>query len=121
MSDTSLYAGLYEEMRGYAELVDDILLDLREDARSPDIAARQRLGGMLVKLAENQYDELSSRLIILILQDRRSISRSDMLKIGRGLLSPHVEHSVVAALETFAHALEQAQADTLTRMRGATH
>ncbi len=121
MSDTSLYAGLYEEMRGCADLVDNILVDLREHGAAPDLAGRQRLGNVLVRLADNQSDDLSSRLIMLLLQDRRVISRSEMLKIGQGLLSSQVEHSTAAALEQFAQALEQAQADTVARMRGTTH
>ncbi len=121
MSDTSLNTSLYEEIREYAEMVDQLLIGLKDGTSSEKDDNRRKMGNLLLQLAENRYEDLSSRLIMLVIRDSGNIRQSDYRKMGKALLSTDIDDSVVNWLEMFAQSLEKGQADALSRVRGWSH
>lgn len=118
MSDTSLYSGLYQQIREYAEMVDDVIIDLKEGTSSPSDAHRKELGELLVKLAGDRWDDLSTRLVALMLRDKGDIAQAEWARVGNALLSSKTDSSVVEPLEHLARSLEQEQAGVMERIRG---
>jgi hypothetical protein len=121
MSDTSFYSGLYQQIREYAELVDDVLIGLKEGTSSSSDASRQKLGEFLLNLANDCSDDLPTRLLVLVLQDKGGVASAEWSRIGNALLSSEVDNSVVEPLEKLACSLEQEQAGAMARIQGWSH
>jgi len=117
MSDMGLYAGLYEQIREYAELVDGVLIALKEGKSSPSDTPRKELGRLLANLAENGGDDLSARRIAMILRSKTDFDPK-WSEVGSALLSDKVDEKTVDLLENLAQSLEEDQAATVARMRG---
>ncbi len=117
MSDTGLHAGLYEYARVLAELVDDVLLEVRAKPQETMSANRTRLGEMLLASTSKHSPDLSARLLAMTLEDIPGFKLGDWREVGRSLLSDTVDHLLVARLERLARALEQEQLDAASRIR----
>lgn len=117
MSDTGLHAGLYEYARVLAELVDDVLLEVRTKPREPMSESCRRLGEMLLASTSKHSPDMSSRLLALTLEDIPGFKPGDWQEVGRSLLSDGVDDPLVARLERLARALEQEQLDAASRIR----
>jgi len=48
MSDASLFSGLYQQIHEYAELLDDVLVNLKENTSSLEDKSRQELASFLL-------------------------------------------------------------------------
>lgn len=118
MSDISLYAGLYKYARTLAELVDNVLIELKTNPGSHASPERKRLGEMLIAVSMDQCPDLTSRLLALMLGDIPRISSTGWWKIGQALLSEQVDENVVEDLENLARALENEQLMVASRIRG---
>lgn len=119
MSNPGFYASIYEQIREYAELVDQVLISLKSGTSSSNDPDRQKLGNLLVTLAGGTWDNLSTRMISLMLRDHHSTSQKKWEQLGKTLLTEQADPSVIKDLETLAVALEQEQAGTINRMRGS--
>ena len=119
MSDISLYAGLYEQIREYAELVDEVLIGLISETSLPHDVARQKLGKFLVNLAEKQPGDLLTQRMALTLRATANLDRSKYLSVGNALLSEKVDNSVIELLENLARTLEDKQVGVMAKMRGS--
>lgn len=117
MSNPGFYASIYEQIREYAELVDNVLIGLKSGTSSQNDPQRQKLGNLLIILAGDTWDSLPTRMIALMLRDRHNTSQ--WAQLGKTLLTEQSDPSVIKDLETLAVALEQEQAETINRMRGS--
>ncbi len=118
MSDTSLYSSLYEQIREYAELVDDVLIKVKEGNSSPGDASRQKLGRLLMNFAEDRWDDLPTRLIGLMLHDKSDFDQSNWARVGKALTSSELNESVVESLESLARSLQEEHAEAVSRIQG---
>lgn len=118
MSQIGLYAGLYDRLREYAELLDKVLIELKGGKGSPDDEKRKKLRAFLESVGSNKGEDLSTRLIYILLRDESEVNLGELARIGRLITSSEVNESVVEQLEKLAQALEHEQAGVMARMRG---
>ncbi len=121
MSEISLYAGLCEGISEYAELVDNVILSLRRGSSSPEEPARQRLANLLNNLASAKCEDLSTRLLFLVLRDSGTTNKAQWQQLGKALLSPRIDNTTMDLLESFARSLEKEQAEAQARIQGWSH
>lgn len=115
MSDTGLYSNRYQQIRGYAELVDDVLLELDTDVRSAD-GKREALGELLVQLDDNECDDLSIRSVALLIKADDSIKMSDLSQAGKALLNGNMDEDTIAILHELARFLEKERSKAIAVM-----
>ncbi len=118
MSDTGLYAGLYHRIRECADLVDNVLIRLKEGAGSLDDGSVEELARLFTDLGTGDLDDLSTKLIGLVLKDRNQWAASDFARMGKALSARPVGDSIIGLLEQFARSLEQEQAGAMERLGG---
>ena len=116
MSDTSLYSSLYEQVLEYAALVDDVLVSIKDDTSSPNDVSRQKLAKFLTIFASDQWDELPSRLVALMLSEKSGFAQKDWARVSTALLSNETDDFLVESLEHLAKSLQHKHAETATRM-----
>jgi len=117
MSQTGLYAGIYEGLREYAELVDKVLMQLKSEAGPTDIDQLTRLREFLEKIGSNTNTDVSTRLIRLLLRDECEVQLAEFARIGKALSEGISDSTVIEPLEKLALALEHEQAGVMARMR----
>jgi hypothetical protein len=120
MSNPGLYSSIYERIRDYAEIVDDVIVHLKENRTAVNFPSRQRLIDLLHELVEDQPDDLTTRLLALMLGGRNPNRRAAWTKTSNTLLQNSTEESLIVELEAFAQLLERCQADAIAKMRGCT-
>src|SRR5262249_9571993 len=121
MSDTGLYSGLYQQIAEYAELVDKVLISLKDSSSSPRDESRQRLGRLMTDLANQRWSNISLRVLALMLADEPPNTQAKWAGIGQALLSEQTQPLVVDELEHLAQTLEREQTKVLARIRGGPH
>jgi hypothetical protein len=121
MSHTGLYAGLYEQIREHAELVDCVIIELKGSTSLSQSASepRIRLGTLLQNLGAEKDLNLATKLIGILLRDEAEASSRELVSFGSRLLEGDTSENVAAFLEKLARALEQGQAGAVARMRGS--
>jgi hypothetical protein len=117
MSQISMYSGVYEDIREYADLLDKVLIDLKGGNSSPDDPIRRKLADLLKSLLTSQTGDLSMRMVNFLLRGTREIDASELARIGELLESTQVDNSVIEPLERLAQSLEREQAVAMARMR----
>lgn len=117
MSETGLYSGLYSTVRQMAELVDSVLLDLKSGSLRNASAERQRLGTLLIHIAEPSSDDLVSHLLGIVVKDSKKPG-FDPIELGNQLLGSGLPVGSINTLETLASILENERATMLVKMRG---
>lgn len=117
MSETGLYSGLYSTVRQMAELVDSVLLDIKSGNQGDAKGERQRLGTLLVRIAEPGSDDLISHLLAIVVKESRKPG-FDPIELGNQLLRSSAPVDSVNTLETLAAILENERANMLVKMRG---
>jgi hypothetical protein len=122
MSHTGLYAGLYEQIREHAELVDCVLIEIKSSAdlnQKSVSEPRVRLGTLLKNLGEEKKLDLAARLIGILLRDEAEATSRELIRAGALLLKGETSREVATFLEKLARALELGQAGAVARMRGS--
>jgi len=117
MSWSALNADLYEQIRRYAEVTDRALIELRGDTNERHNTELESLGKLLAELNTLRREDLSARLIWLVLRDSVRMTPQEIAGLGAALTSAERNASVVAALEKLAQALAREQAVVKSRMR----
>ena len=117
MSEAGLYSGLYSTVRQMAELVDSVLLDIKAGNRGDAKGQRQRLGTLLLHIAEPSSDDLVSHLLAIMVKESPKAG-FDPITLGHELLTPNAPVDTVNTLEMLAAMLENERANMLVRMRG---
>jgi hypothetical protein len=116
MSDTGLYVGLYDRIRTYAELLDDVLTRLKAKTSSPDDPQRRELARMLLDTAQTRPVDGASHLLCILLRALGGHQQSHWAAIGQALLADHVSFSVIVWLEHLAASLEEERVGMLSRI-----
>jgi hypothetical protein len=117
MSWSGFNSGLYEQIRRYAEMTDQALLELKDESDHVGQENRERLGKLLSEIESMRREDLSARLMWLILRDSVKMSEQEIAGLGTALLSPERNESITNSLENLAQALAQEQAVVKSRMR----
>jgi len=117
MTNPGLYADLHQQMRELADLVDHVLVDLRDSKIGN--ANRDKLVQALRDLAEPNPDDLSTRLLAISLGSGQG-NRQKWQQISEALGEEQPDTVILDDLEQLAQLLEQRQADALAKMRGWT-
>jgi hypothetical protein len=116
MSDRSVYSGLYQQAREYAELLDSVLIGLKAGNSAPTDAERQQLSQLFAGLDPTRNNDLPAHMLMLAINDRTHLSGVDWKQISEQLLQTEVSPKVIATMEKVASSLERAQATALHRM-----
>lgn len=117
MSWSGFNSGLYEQIRRYAEMTDQALVELKDETAHLGHENRERLGKLLSEMDTMRREDLSARLMWLILRDSVKMSEQEITGLGTALLGQEGHESITNSLEKLAQALAQEQALVKSRMR----
>jgi hypothetical protein len=117
MTNAGLYADLHQQMRELAELVDKVIVQLRQDQTKISVE-RMNLAQRLEQLSDSNPDDLADRLLSITLGANQDNNRQKWQTLSQALSSIETDRSIIDILEPFAYLLEQRQADALAKMRG---
>jgi len=118
MSDTGLYLGIYQQIREYAELVDDLIVKLKDPPHDVDKTNIENFGDVLLNISNNKAPDLSTRIIGMILENNKFLTRVNISALGRQLKDLELDKSLLPDLQNLAIALEQERVEVLARMKG---
>ena len=116
MSTIGLYSTLYNRLAECAELLDQTLIQLKQQQTAISDQQRQ-LGQILISLTPSPRG-LDAQLLAVLLQDTPRKSLSEWSQLGRVLLSNQITPLDLAKLEKLAKMLEYERANAFARMRG---
>jgi hypothetical protein len=120
MSQTAILSGMYDELREYAELLDQVLMELKERS-SEHSEAQKKLGRFLAEVASARTPSLTARLIGALMRREGHTAPDELGRIGARLNSQgseEIDPAAISKLEELARSLEQEQAVATARMRG---
>ena len=120
MSTVGLNAGLYLKIRRYAEMLDDVLIQLKSGSATPNDPRVQSLAALLQKLGGPAPRDAESLLLLAVLQTADAPPPAQAWEqLGRELLSATPTPVLIAQLERLATTIEHERAGMLAAMRGA--
>jgi hypothetical protein len=118
MSDIGAHSNVYQRVRDYGHLIDEVLVRLRSAASSPSDAPQRRLGELLVGLQAASPPDLQTAWLGMLIGGTDSTARAAWARVGRALLSGTIDSAVIDKLEELAGRLEERRTEALTKMRG---
>jgi len=118
MSDIGVHSNVYQRVRDYGQLIDEVLVRLRSAASSPSDPPRRRLGELLVGLQAGSPPNLQTAWLGMLIGGTDPATRSELARVGRALLSASIDSNVIDQLEKLAGRLEERRTEALTKMRG---
>ena len=118
MSDIGLFAGMYQQARGQAELLDRVLVRLNAGTSRPHDEDRKHLAAWLASLEPRRTDDYGALFARSLLGKHGASFQKGWGELGEALQYEPVPPSIVARLEELARVLEQEQAVALARLRG---
>jgi hypothetical protein len=118
MSDIGVHSNVYQRVREYGQLIDDVILGLRSKSTSTVDPSRQKLGELLISLAAAAPPDPRSAWLGMLIGGTDLDARTDWARVGRALLSPDVDAKAIEKLEDLAQYLEERRTEAMTRMRG---
>ena len=117
MSTIGLYSTLYTRLAECAELLDETLIQLKQQQQTVISDQQRQLGQLLNSLGQSPRS-LDAQLLAVLLQDTPRKSLSEWSQVGQVLLSNKVTSVEIAKLEKLAKRLEYERANAFARMRG---
>jgi len=118
MTNPGLYSGIYQQIREIAEIVDDVLINLKADADKADKASRPKLAELLEQLAAERTDTLQLRMVAVLVIGDNTNNRKRWARVAGLLKSDKVDKVLIEELDSLAQALEQMQSEAMAKMRG---
>ena len=118
MSNTSVHSGIYTRVRDFAELIDDVLIDLKAEEGTSQDGRRKKLGELFVAMGDESKIDLAAQLLQMILQEKLDENTKDLQELGKALISSSTTLQMIERLERIATVLEQERAGTFAKMRG---
>jgi len=118
MSEIGQQLEFYEELYEQAELIDKVLLEIKINQISQDSDYSGELGGMLISLNDEEWENSPARLFIILMRDFRRVQRLKWATIGEKLISRRFDDETVNKLENLASVLEQEQTNVMARIKG---
>ncbi len=117
MSTIGLYSTLYTRLAECAELLDQTLIQLKQQQQTTISDQQRQLGQLLISLAQSPR-RLDAQLLIVLLQDNPRKSLAEWSQLGQALLTNRITLIEMTKLEKLAKTLEYERANTFARMRG---
>ena len=121
MSNTGLHSGMYERMRKFAQLVDDVIVTLSTGNIDQDEKVKE-LGCVLKSIGNQKKLDLSAQVLSAILQEKSGLTQSKWQlrwqDLGERLLNNEINQDQFDQLEILAQAVEQERSSAHARMRG---
>ena len=117
MSDISLYSGLYETIRRWADLIDDAIVNLKlnnSDVEHPSYSKLHDLFSTLAEPGDNQ-DFSDERLASIIENELKT--KIPWSELSRDVGDPLNRIRALTTLELIAECLGRKHADTVAKMR----
>lgn len=105
---------LYRQTRDLAILVDAVLINLRHPSVMDSTGQRERLGKMLIDLAENTWSDPAIRILAVSLHELH-LEAHEFQSVGEALVQAKNLPTVEPFLEQLASTLEQDQAEAFAR------
>jgi hypothetical protein len=118
MSDIGVHSSVYQRVRDYGQLIDDVLLGLRSGASSPNDPSRRKLGELLVGLGAPSPPNLPTAWLGMLIGGADVRARAEWAAVGRALQSGRDDAHVMERLEQLARRLEEQRTEALAKMRG---
>ncbi|HRH40166.1 MAG TPA: hypothetical protein PKY82_00885 [Pyrinomonadaceae bacterium] len=118
MSEIGQQLGFYEELYEQAELIDNVLLEIKINSELDNKSYISELGQMLVDLGKDEWQTTPARLFIILLKDFSRSKRKEWSKVGENLIARKFDADTVTKLETLADILEQEQTNVMARVKG---
>ena len=118
MTNPGLYSSIYQQIREVAELVDDVLINLKAEADKADKSSREKLGELLDQLVAERTDTLQLRMVALLVIGDNVNNRKRWARVANLLKSNRVDNILIDELDSLAQILEQMQAEAMAKMRG---
>lgn len=118
MSEIGQQLGFYEELYEQAELIDNVLLEIKINQSSQQTSSYDELGEMLVKLGGDEWQSSPARLFIILLKDFSRSKRREWAAVGDNLIARKFDGATVQKLEKLASVLEQEQTNVMARVKG---
>lgn len=117
MSNPGFYSDIYQQIRAYADLVDRVLIALKND---PNVSNedREQLAQIFDTFAQQDPEDLSIRIITIMLGGTQTSNQQHWFQLSKQLRSKDAARNLIEDLEQFARLLERQQADALAKMRG---
>ena len=117
MSEIGIYAGGYQRVREYAELLDRLLLDLKSDGSVTEETV-EPVVNLLEALQQENVAPPSVRLLGLRWMQHTNMLPARIAGIVSELKKRAIAHETIADLESLAIVLDQERADMRQRLRG---
>lgn len=118
MSDIGVHSNVYERVRDYGQLVDEVLLGIRSKKTTPKDPARRKLGELLVGLGSATPTDLQTAWLGMLIGSADPKTRDRWVRTGNALLSANIDGDALDRLEQLARRLEERRTDALAKMRG---
>lgn len=118
MSETGIYAGGYQRVRGYAESVDNLLVELKF-GHTPPAEVFQPVIKLLEALNWPSTASASVQAIGVLLRARPRLGVARLTSIVCELKSRRASPATVSGLETLAAILDDERAAISARLRGS--
>ncbi len=118
MSDISLYSGLYETIRRWADLVDDGLVSIKAGKASTESHLYEELQALFsgVAAADDGQLDFSDRRVATMLETKLK-AKLDWRDLARRLKDPLLRESASPTLEAMAECLAERHAYAVAKMR----
>ena len=119
MSDTGLHANFHEQVRGYAQHLDDLLIRLTSSTSSVGSNLTRQVESLVEQLREPSRSEgIAVQLLSFQARNRRLFSEKHWIEIVEGLRSHSVTPQLLDRLEILARFLDEQRAGAVAKMRG---
>ena len=118
MSDIGVHSNVYQRVRDYGQLIDEVILGLSSTATPRIDASRRELGELLLGVAVVPPPDLRTAWLGMLIGGAEPSARKEWKRVGRALLSTTVTPDVVDKLRELARQLEERRTEALAKMRG---
>ena len=106
MSLSGLFSGLYSYLRGYAELIDDVLVELKSGQVTTSGTNSKKLGQIFLDISKPDINDLSVLLLKTLLMEDEGNNQKMWSQIGCDLRDGKIKPELVEYLEKLANLLE---------------
>jgi len=118
MSDIGVHSNVYQRLKEYADLVDEVLVGVKSKTVSDVEARRRQLAELLVGIDAAPPLDLRAAWLSMLLGGVGTQDRAEWARLGRALLSPDVDPHLLDRLEELAGRLEQRRVEAFGKLRG---
>lgn len=118
MSDIGVHSNVYQRVRAYGQLVDEVILGLVSTTASRVDPSRRELGELLIGVAAVPPPDLRAAWLGMLIGGAEPSAREEWVRVGRALLSTTIDDDVVDRLRELAGELEERRTEALAKMSG---